>query len=319
MEERITVDLAAQIGNFTSGFRQATQVANNFRQTMSSMRVDMPTPNIAPIQQGLQQASAYVQSFGNGVSNAGRTLQNAFAPAAAVSGLALGKMINDSREFESQTRKAAVLTGGAYGQVKTDILNMAKTSVYSTSQVAAAYAELGAKGFDASKVTAALPGVLSAAAASGEDLGLVADTVTSTFNAFGMEASQSGKVADILAQGANQSAASVLDMNYALKYTAGPANALGISLEELSASIGIMVDAGSTGESSGTALRASLLRLVDPPKEAAKELAKLGVSATDSNGKFKPLAQIMEELQKGMSGYSQAQKASAMSTIFGTR
>ncbi|PEG10319.1 phage tail tape measure protein [Bacillus wiedmannii] len=318
MEERITVDLAAQIGNFTSGFRQATQVANSFRQTMSSMRVDIPTPNIVPIQQRLQQASAHVQSFGNGVSNAGRTLQNAFAPAAAVSGLALGKMISDSREFESQTRKAAVLTGGAYGQVKNDILNMAKTSVYSTSQVASAYAELGAKGLDASKATAALPGVLSAAAASGEDLGLVADTVTSALNAFGMEASQSGKVADILAQGANQSAASVLDMNYALKYAAGPANALGISLEELSASIGIMVDAGSTGESSGTALRASLLRLVDPPKAAAKELTKLGVSATDSNGKFKPLAQIMEELQKGMSGYTDAQKASAMSTIFGT-
>ncbi|PDZ47061.1 phage tail tape measure protein [Bacillus wiedmannii] len=315
---RIEVQLLADITNMQNGFKQITQTARTFQQTMSGMQVNVPTPNVAPFQQGLQRASAHVQNFGNGMSSAGRTMQNAFAPAAAVSGLALGKMVQDSREFESQTRKAAVLTGGAYGQVKNDILNMAKTSVYSTSQVASAYAELGAKGFDASKATAALPGVLSAAAASGEDLGLVADTVTSALNAFGMEASQSGKVADILAQGANQSAASVLDMNYALKYAAGPANALGISLEELSASIGIMVDAGSTGESSGTALRASLLRLVDPPKAAAKELAKLGVSATDSNGKFKPLAQIMEELQKGMSGYTDAQKASAMSTIFGT-
>lgn len=318
MEERITVDLAAQIGNFTSGFRQATQVANNFRQTMSSMRVDIPTPNIAPIQQGLQQASAHVQRFGNGMSSAGRTMQNAFAPAAAVSGLALGKMVQDSREFESQTRKAAVLTGGSYNQVKTDILDMAKTSVYSTSQVASAYAELGAKGFDASKATAALPGVLSAAAASGEDLGLVADTVTSALNAFGMEASQSGKVADVLAQAANQSAAGVLDMNYAFKYAAGPANALGISMEELAASVGLMVDAGSTGESAGTALRASMLRLVKPPKEAAKALDKLGVTTTDSNGKMKPLAQLMEELQKGMNGYTDSQKASTMASIFGT-
>nr|WP_255259274.1 phage tail tape measure protein [Bacillus wiedmannii] len=285
---------------------------------MSGMRVDIPTPNIAPIQQGLQQASAHVQRFGNGMSSAGRTMQNAFAPAAAVSGLALGKMISDSREFESQTRKAAVLAGGAYGQVKNDILNMAKTSVYSTSQVASAYAELGAKGFDASKATAALPGVLSAAAASGEDLGLVADTVTSALNAFGMEASQSGKVADVLAQAANQSAAGVLDMNYAFKYAAGPANALGISMEELAASVGLMVDAGSTGESAGTALRASMLRLVKPPKEAAKALDKLGVTTTDSNGKMKPLAQLMEELQKGMNGYTDAQKASTMASIFGT-
>ncbi|PFU90794.1 phage tail tape measure protein [Bacillus anthracis] len=315
---RIEVQLLTDITNMQNGFKQITQTARTFQQTMSGMQVNVPTPNVTPFHQGLQRASAHVQSFGNGVSSAGRTMQNAFAPAAAVSGLALGKMISDSREFESQTRKAAVLTGGAYGQVKSDILNMAKTSVYSTSQVAAAYAEMGAKGFDAAKATAALPGVLSAAAASGEDLGLVADTVTSALNAFGMEASQSGKVADVLAQAANQSAAGVLDMNYAFKYAAGPANALGISMEELAASVGLMVDAGSTGESAGTALRASMLRLVKPPKEAAKALDKLGVTTTDSNGKMKPLAQLMGELQKGMEGYSDAQKASTMASIFGT-
>ncbi|MCV5433992.1 phage tail tape measure protein, partial [Escherichia coli] len=88
-------------------------------------------------------------------------------------------------------------------QVKKDILSMAKTSVYTTGQVAAAYAEMGAKGFDATNATAALPGVLSAAAASGEDLGLVANTITSALNAFGLEADQSARVSDILSQSAN--------------------------------------------------------------------------------------------------------------------
>ncbi|MFY0165480.1 hypothetical protein P3K79_18540 [Bacillus anthracis] len=62
-------------------------------------------------------------------------MTTAFAPAAAASGFAFGKMIQDARAFEEQTRRAAVLTGGSYNQVKTDILDMAKTSVYSTSQV----------------------------------------------------------------------------------------------------------------------------------------------------------------------------------------
>ena len=269
---RIEVQLLADISNLQRGMQQATQAVRNFHQAVSQP-INIPTPNMSGWNSAVQSAGQQVQQLnsqlrnttpppppnmnswqstfqnvGNGVQNMGRrvqqtgqVMQSAFAPAAAASGFFLGKMIQDAREFESQTRRAAVLTGGSYNQVKSDILEMAKTSVYSTSQVAAAYAELGAKGFDAAKSTAALPGVLSAAAASGEDLGLVADTVTSALNAFGMEASQSGKVADILAQGANQSAASVLDMNYALKYAAGPANALGISLEELSASIGIMV------------------------------------------------------------------------------
>ncbi|PEF71662.1 phage tail tape measure protein [Bacillus cereus] len=304
-----------------SGWNNAVQSAGQHVQQLNSQMRNMtppPPPNMSSWQNTFQNVGGRVQEVGHRVQQAGQTMQNAFAPAAAASGFFLGKMINDAREFESQTRKAAVLTGGSYNQVKKDILDMAKTSVYSTSQVAAAYAEMGAKGFNAAQSTAALPGVLSAAAASGEDLGLVADTVTSALNAFGLEASQSGKVADILAQGANQSAASVLDMNYAFKYAAGPAHSLGISMEELAASVGIMVDAGSTGESAGTALRASMLRLVKPPKEAAKALTKLGVTTTDSNGKMKPLAQLMEELQKGMNGYTDAQKASTMASIFGT-
>ena len=346
---RVEVQLLADITSLQRGMQQATQVVRNFHQAVSKP-INIPMPNMSGWNSAVQSAGQQVQQLnsqlrnttpppppnmnswqntfqnvGNGVQNMGRrvqqtgqVVQNSFAPAAAASGFFLGKMIQDAREFESQTRRAAVLTGGSYNQVKSDILEMAKTSVYSTSQVASAFAEMGAKGFDATQSTAALPGVLSAAAASGEDLGLVADTITSALNAFGLEASQSGKVADILAQSANQSAASVLDLNYAFKYAAGPANALGISMEELAASIGIMVDAGSTGESSGTALRASMLRLVKPPKEAAKALEKLGVTTTDSNGKMKPLAQLMEELQKGMNGYTDAQKASTMASIFGT-
>ena len=37
-------------------------------------------------------------------------------------------------------------------------------------------------------------------------------------------------------------------------------------MEELAASVGIMSNSGIKGETAGTALRASLLRLVKPPK-----------------------------------------------------
>ena len=70
------------------------------------------------------------------VQQTGQTMQNAFRPCNAAVGFALGSMIQKSREFESQTRKAAVLTAGDYGQAKKAILDMAKDSVYSTGQVA---------------------------------------------------------------------------------------------------------------------------------------------------------------------------------------
>ncbi len=331
---RVEVQLIADISNLQRGMQQATQAVRNFHQAVSQP-INIPAPRMPtippiprPAPPPAPDMSAWQNTFqnvGNGVQNMGRRVQSvgqsmttAFGPAAAASGFFLGKMIQDAREFESQTRRAAVLTGGSYNQVKSDILEMAKTSVYSTSQVAAAFAEMGAKGFDAAQSTDALPGVLSAAAASGEDLGLVADTITSALNAFGMEASKSGHVADVLAQAANQSAAGVIDLQYAFKYASGPAAQLGISMEELAASVGIMADNGIRGESAGTALRASLLRLVKPPKAAANELDRLGVSVTDQQGNMRPLSDIIGQLQTGMEGMTKAQKGAALATIFGT-
>ncbi|MCU5242619.1 phage tail tape measure protein [Bacillus cereus] len=314
--------------------QQATQAVRDFHQTVRQpINIPAPTmPTIPPIprpapppppnmsgwQRTFQNVSNGVQNMGHRVQSVGQSMTTAFAPAATASGFFLGRMVKDAMNFESETRRAAMLTGGSYNKVKKDILEMATTSVYSTGQVAQAYAELGAKGFDAAKATAALPGVLVAAAASGEDLGLVADTVTSALNAFGLEADRSGHVADVLAQAANQSAAGVLDMQYAFKYAAGPAAQLGIRMEELAASVGIMSDNGIRGETAGTALRASLLRLVKPPKAAANELKRLGVTVTDQQGNMRPLSQIIGDLQKGMEGMTKAQKGAALATIFGT-
>ncbi|WP_223697664.1 phage tail tape measure protein [Bacillus wiedmannii] len=335
-QNKVETQLIADISNLTRGLSEATRAWNDFFRHISqpppvpppprppSPPPLPPTPPAPPPpdysgwRTRFQEVGNQAVEMGRRVQQTGQTMQNAFGPAAAASAFALGNMIKNSREFESQTRKAAVLTSGDYGQVKTAILDMAKDSVYSTGQVAAAFAEMGAKGFDSAQATAALPGVLSAAAASGEDLGMVADTITSALNSFGMEASQSTHVADVLATAANATAAGVGDMQYAFKYAAGPAAQLGISMEELAASVGIMSNAGIKGETAGTALRASLLRLVKPPKAAANELKRLGVSVTDQQGNMKPLGQIIGELKHGMEGMTSAQKGAALATIFGT-
>lgn len=264
-QNKVETQVIADISNLISNLGQATQAWNTFFQQISRpppippapqppsppplppAPPAPPPPDYSGWRARFQEVGNQAIEMGRRVQQTGQTMQNAFGPAAAASAFALGSMIQKSREFESQTRKAAVLTAGDYGQVKKAILDMAKDSVYSTGQVAAAFAEMGAKGFDSAQATSALPGVLSAAAASGEDLGMVADTITSALNSFGMEASQSTHVADVLATAANATAAGVGDMQYAFKYAAGPAAQLGISMEELAASVGIMSNSGIKG------------------------------------------------------------------------
>ncbi|OTZ27134.1 hypothetical protein BK759_00055, partial [Bacillus thuringiensis serovar aizawai] len=128
--------------------QQATQVVRDFHQTVRQpINIPAPTmPTIPPIprpapppppdmsgwQRTFQNVSNGVQNMGHRVQSVGQSMTTAFAPAATASGFFLGRMVKDAMNFESETRRAAVLTGGSYNKVKKDILEMATTSVYST-------------------------------------------------------------------------------------------------------------------------------------------------------------------------------------------
>lgn len=122
-------------------------------------------------------------------------------------------------------RKAGAIagaTGSDFQKMRDSALELGASTTQTSSQVAEAMTELAAKGFDANQVIAAMPGIIAAAEASGEDLALTSDTITSALNAFNMKASESGRVADVLAMTANKSAAGMTSLQYAFKYAAGP-------------------------------------------------------------------------------------------------
>lgn len=80
----------------------------------------------------------------------------------------------------------------------------AKTSL-SASEVAKGMEELAALGMNTNQIMKAMPGVISAAEASGSDLATTATIMASSLNSFNLKASDSGHVADLLATAANDS------------------------------------------------------------------------------------------------------------------
>lgn len=229
--------------------------------------------------------------------------------------------IKMTADFDSAMRKAGAIAGASATELDAmtkSALDLGASTSLSSSQVAVAMTDMAAKGFDANQVIAAMPGVIAAAEASGEDLALTANTVAAALNGFQLKAEDSGKVADILAMAANKTAAGVSDMSYAFKYAAAPAASLGISIEELSAATGLMVNAGLDGSQAGTSLRMALIRLAKPTEESSKTMEKLGFDVLDAKGNFKPLNEIIGELTKSMDGMTEAQKLANLATIFGT-
>ncbi len=318
LENQLTQAKTKYAGNSSEieKYRTALLKAKSAEQQLAS-EITATNAKLREQSSAALQASQSMNTAGTKIQSAGATMMGAFAPVGVASGMAFKRMIGGSIEFEQATRRAATLTGGEYDKIKKSVLDMAKESVYSTGEVATAFADMGQKGFSAAQATDALPGVLSAAAASGEDLVLVSDTITSALNAYNLEASESGRISDILAQGANQSAASVENLSHVFKYAAAPANQLGISIEELTASAGLMMDAGIEGSKAGTALRSSLLRLVKPTANAQETLDELGVEITNAEGEMNSLSDIVRDLESGMGDYTDTQKAAALETIFG--
>lgn len=295
MEENILVKVGADISDLSNGMAKAGKEVQSF--------------------------SSRMEGFGKNMRDIGGGIALSFGAIATGITVPLKQAVQTSVDFDTAMRRAATIAGATadeFDALKKTALDLGAKTTKSAQEVAVAMSEMAAKGYDVNQIIAAMPGVIAAAEASGEDLALTADTVSSAINAFGLEAKDASRVADILAQSANDTAAGIADLQYAFKYAAGPAAQLGYSIEQVTAAVGIMVDAGLAGEQAGTSLRAALLRLVDPPKKAANTLKALGVQVKDQNNEMKPLSQIIGELSKAMDGYTDSQKASALAAIFGT-
>lgn len=260
------------------------------------------------------------------LSHKGTLLRDTFAgigAAAVTRGMYdMGKQaVLTGMEFDqgmSAVKAVAGATTAEFNAMREQAIQVGADTTKSAKEVSDAQLELAKSGLSAKETMAAIPGAISASTAAGEDMTMTVGVMTAALNGFQLEASASAHVADVLAEAANGSKADILDMGYAFKYAATPAKTLGIELEELSAATMIMTNAGLAGEQAGTSLRAALIRLVNSPEKASKAMQHLGVEIEDAKGNMRPFTTIINELRDATSDMGNAQKLSAMSTIFGT-
>lgn len=256
-----------------------------------------------------------------GAFDAAGTLGVGFTAAGVGIAAGLGMAVKTAADFESQMSRVQAISGATdseFTKLNETALQLGASTSKSASEVAIGMENMAAMGFSVNEIMSAMPGVISAAEASGSDLALTSEVVASALNGFGMEASEASKVADILAMTANISAASIDDMGYALKYVAPVASTLGISLEEVSAAVGIMTDAGIDGSSAGTALRQSLLSLNNPAKAQAEIMNELGFSMRDNSGEAKGLSEIVRDLTAATQGMTDAERVATVAKLVGT-
>lgn len=223
-------------------------------------------------------------------------------------------------DFEAQMSRVKAIsgaTGEEFENLRNQAIELGASTAFSASEAAQGMENLAAAGFNTSEIMDAMPGMLSLAAASGEDLASSADIAASTLRGFGLEASDAAHVADVLAENANRTNSSVAETGEAMKYVAPLARAAGLSMEETAAAIGIMANAGIQGSQAGTTLRGSLSRLSKPTDAMITAMEELGVSFYDSNGKMKSLTEQVGMMRKATEGLTDEQKNNYLVTLYG--
>ncbi|MEX3459313.1 phage tail tape measure protein [Staphylococcus hominis] len=270
---------------------------------------------------GVQNVNKYkdsINSVGSSMRNVGSNMSLYFTlPVVA----GFGAAIKTGADFEQQMARVGAIAGSSKSDLKSlsdQAVDLGAKTSLSASEVAKGMEELAALGMNTNQIMKAMPGVISAAEASGSDLATTATIMASSLNSFNLKASDSSHVADVLATAANDSAADVQYMGDALKYAGTPAHALGITLEDTSAAIEVMSNSGLEGSQAGTALRASFIRLAKPTKASQKAMDELGVSLTNSKGQFVGMPNLIGQFKSSLQGMTKEQKLAYVSQIVGT-
>nr|DAJ25287.1 MAG TPA: minor tail protein [Caudoviricetes sp.] len=188
----------------------------------------------------------------------------------------------------------------------------------SARDAANAMTELSKAGLSVNDTLAASKGVMSLAKAGQIDVADAATIAAQALNAFKLKGSDAGKVADVLANGANASATDIRGLSLGLQQSAAVASQFGVSLEDTVTTLGLFANRGMQGSDAGTSLKTMLISLANPSKKAANLMHELGINAYDASGKFVGMRQLAQNLQNGLKGLSEEQKQQALATIFGT-
>ena len=255
-----------------------------------------------------------------GVGKAAGIAAKAIGAVSLAAGAAAGSALSVGMEFEASMSTVAAtagISGEALDRLTAKAKEMGAETQFSASQAAEAMNYMAMAGWKTEDMLGGIEGIMSLAAASGEDLATTSDIVTDALTAFGMTAQDSGRFADILAAASSNANTNVAMMGETFKYVAPLAGALGYEAEDMAVAIGLMANAGIKGSQSGTALRGLMTRLSKPTKESSEAMKALDLSMTNADGTMKPFMQVIEEMRDRFSGLGEAEKAQYAAMLAG--
>uniref|UniRef100_A0A6H1ZHR1 Putative tail protein n=1 Tax=viral metagenome TaxID=1070528 RepID=A0A6H1ZHR1_9ZZZZ len=175
------------------------------------------------------------------------------------------KGISDIIQFHQQMKALLAITGAnaqEMDMMEQAIRKAAVATKFFASDMGNAATIMAQAGFSAEEISNSIGAVAVLASSTGRDLKDVADLMTTIIRAYGMNASEALRVANVLAAGIAKSKLQIDTLTTALNYMGVASHQFGISLEDTVAWLGVLRDRGMKASTIGTSFRGVLATLV---------------------------------------------------------
>ena len=176
------------------------------------------------------------------------------APLVAI-GATSFKVAADFEQSMAKVKAISGATGDEFKKLQDNAKELGRTTRFTASEVSALQLEYAKLGFSADEITEVTAATLNLAQATGSDLAQSAEVAGATLRAFGLNASETQRVTDVMAVSFSKSSLDINSFQDSMKYVAPVAKAAGVSLEEATAMLGHLATNGIKGSQAGTSLR----------------------------------------------------------------
>jgi len=234
----------------------------------------------------------------------------------------IGRLLAYGAAFEKTMSRVGALsqaTAEEHERLTAAAQRLGETTVFTAKQVADGMSFLALAGFNVDQVIAAMPATLNLAAAGQLELAAAADITAKIMKGMGHTTADLEKDVDVLAKAFTTANTDLVQLGEAMQYVGPVGRMAGKSLEELTAAIQMMSDAGIQASMAGTSLRQILTALSGGTPAAARALRDLEIQTVDLQGALLPLPNIIDQFNAKFAGLGKAERTAQVMLIFGKR
>lgn len=306
----ILVRLRADVAGFRQNMAQAATAARGAGDAAEEAGEQS--------QRGIRGLMANAEANAEAWGTVGRGVTIAGAAILAGVGVSIAKFAAFDKAMSS-VDAATHETVGNMELLREKAIQVGADTAFSAEEAAQGIEELAKAGVTTAEILGGgLDGAMALAAAGALGVGDAAEIAATAMVQFKLSGEDIPHVADLLAAGAGKAQGSVQDIGAALGQSGLVASQFGLTVDDTVGSLAAFASAGLVGSDAGTSFKSMLLKLAAPAKATQTLMDELGIAAYDAEGSFVGITGLADQLKNNLGDLTQAQRDSALATIFGT-